>query len=96
MPPEDYFDIDDEETAARFREGVNLIVRGIGEGAFPANPGEFRNGNYENCRFCDFDGLCPSRRDDLWERKKADSLAATYRALAEGLAQGGADGEVEE
>ena len=93
--PEDYFDIDDEETAARFREGVSLIVRGIGEGAFPANPGEFRNGNYENCRFCDFDGLCPSRRDDLWERKKGDSLAATYRELAEGLASGEADWEVE-
>ena len=39
LSPTEYFDIDDDETAARFREGVSTIVEGIGSGIFPANPG---------------------------------------------------------
>ena len=69
--PQDYFNMDDDETAERFREGVTAIVEGILAGVFPANPGSpGRGGQPENCRFCDFDSLCPSRRVELWERKQ--------------------------
>ena len=83
LAPREFFDIDDVDTGGRFREGVTLIVSGIRSGAFPANPGAPGDQGFENCRFCDFNTLCPSRRDDMWERKKTDSQAAAYRELIE-------------
>ena len=82
LSPADHFDIDDDVTAARFREGVTTIVEGIGSGIFPANPGGAGFGGYENCRFCDFNSLCPSRRQEMWERKQRNSKIAGYLALA--------------
>ena len=82
--PGDFLEIANPDVGQRFREGVNLITSGIRKGAFPANPGPFTNNKYENCRFCDFDTLCPSRREDVWERKKRDELAAGYLELVEG------------
>lgn len=82
--PPDYFDIDDEDTARRFRDGVTTAVSGIRQGIFPANPGKFWNGSFENCRYCDFNSLCPSRRGYIWETKKGDEAVALYRLLAEG------------
>lgn len=83
LAPPKYFDINDSQTAQRFREGVTTVVSGIQQGVFPANPGNFWNGDFANCRYCDFKTLCPSRRDDAWERKKGDNDAAIYRKLAE-------------
>ena len=83
--PRTYFDIDHEETAERFRFGVSTIVEGIRAGVFPANPGASGDrGQPENCRFCDFDSLCPSRRIEIWERKKEDPLLDSYLRLASG------------
>ena len=83
--PRTYFDIDHEETAERFRYGVSTIVEGIRAGVFPANPGiSGDRGQPENCRFCDFDSLCPSRRIEIWERKKEDPLLDSYLRLASG------------
>ena len=83
--PQRYFDIGDEATAQRFRDGVSTIVEGIRQGVFPANPGNpAGQGGPENCRFCDFDSLCPSRRADIWERKKSDPLLDSYRQLSDG------------
>lgn len=81
--PPTYFDINDPPTAQRFREGVGTVVSGIGRGVFPANPGNYWNGDFANCRYCDFKTLCPSRKDYAWERKKTDEDAAIYRRLAE-------------
>ena len=91
--PKAYFDMDDEETAQRFRYGVSAIVEGIHRGVFPANPGSSDQGKGANCRFCDFDSLCPSRRIDNWEQKKVDSLVNTYRELAEDVAASSENGE---
>ena len=82
LAPADPFDIDDEETGKRFRVGVKTIVDGIQSGVFPANPGEPGFGGYENCLFCDFDSLCPSRRLEMWERKRQDDKVAGYLSLA--------------
>ena len=85
--PRQYFDIGDDATAQRFREGVSTIVGGIRQGVFPANPGNpAGQGGPENCRFCDFDSLCPSRRTDIWERKRSDPLLDSYRQLSDGEA----------
>ena len=81
--PPDSFDITDPGTARRFREGVSGVFEGIQGGVFPANPGESGDSGLANCLYCDFNSLCPSRRDDIWERKRQDPLVAGYRRLAE-------------
>ena len=83
--PQRYFDIGDETTAQRFRDGVGTIIDGIRQGVFPANPGNpSGQGGPENCLFCDFDSLCPSRRTEIWERKRSDPLLDSYRQLSDG------------
>ena len=63
-----------------FTDAVQTITDGIGKGLFPANPG--RSGN--NCRYCDFKHLCPTRRLRDWERKRGDERLEDYVRLAEG------------
>ena len=77
------FNIIDEAVAARFREGITSIVDGINAGIFPANPGPPVQNEPANCRYCDFDVICPTRRADLWERKQSDPVLAGYLQLAE-------------
>ncbi|MBI5288748.1 MAG: PD-(D/E)XK nuclease family protein [Chloroflexi bacterium] len=63
------------EAEQRFRETVTAIVDGIAAGAFPASPGEydeFYNG-FKNCKYCDFDRMCPRRRDDAFGEKAGDA-----------------------
>ena len=84
--PPDFFNLDDSEVGERFRKAVSTIQEGIRNGVFPANPGPpssrpGRSGS-ENCHFCDYNSLCPSRRIDLWERKKSDPLLSGYLSLA--------------
>lgn len=79
--PRERFDITDIDTANRFRDGVNRIVSGINAGLFPANPGPLDRGTPANCRYCDFDAVCPARRRDLWNLKKSDSAVAGYLEL---------------
>ena len=76
--PADYNAPDNQK---KFREVLGAILGGIQNGVFPANPGESGYYGYENCRFCDFDSLCPSRRDVAWERKSGDKMVAGYLDL---------------
>ena len=66
----------------QFKNAVTTIVSGIGSGLFPANPGKEDRGSFKNCRYCEFDTLCPSRRDVMWEQKKQDSRLAEYVELS--------------
>ena len=84
--PSSHLDIDDSESGDRFRHGIASIIEGIVSGLFPARPGPWvsfpdRPG-HENCRYCDFNSLCPARRGDLWQRKKSDPSIAGYLALS--------------
>ncbi len=76
-------DLDDEDVQERFGEVVGVISSGIAAGAFPANPGPEDRGSWENCRYCDFDRVCPSNRLRLRERKKSDDAALDYTTLAD-------------
>ena len=82
--PSQRFDLGDPQTLERFRQGVTTISDGIRGGAFPANPGPPDRNKNANCTYCDFDTICPSRRADLWDRKKQDPLLSRYLELAEG------------
>lgn len=81
LTPDSYFDITDSDTAQRFRAGVASIVTGINAGLFPANPGPLDRGKPVNCRYCEFDALCPTGRSRLWARKKSDPNLAGYLEL---------------
>ena len=87
LAPPEYFDIGDEQVLDRFRRGISTIVSGIRQGVFPANPGPMTSfggtADFQNCHYCDFASLCPARRGEMWERKKADERLAGYISLAE-------------
>ena len=82
LAPRDPVDGNSAEVRSRLGEVVGGIVSGIRSGVFPANPGE-RNDylGFDNCGFCEFDSLCPSRRDQVWSRKRAHPMLAGYRDL---------------
>ena len=82
LAPRDPVDGSSAEVRSRLGEVVDGIVSGIRSGVFPANPGE-RNDylGFDNCGFCEFDSLCPSRRDQAWSRKRAHPMLAGYRDL---------------
>ena len=83
IAPAEPFDLADPSVAERFRQGVTSIVDSINAGLFPANPGPPGRYGPSNCQYCDFDTVCPTRRADLWERKKSDPVLAGYLQLAE-------------
>jgi len=60
------------DVQARFVEVLALIADGVEAGAFPGAPTE-TNGDrqFDACRSCDFDALCPVTRDRQWARKRA-------------------------
>ncbi len=82
LAPVGRFDISDSATERRFREGVDRIVEGISAGVFPANPGPPDRGRPANCRFCEFDTLCPTGRSRLWNGKKSDPAVMGYLELS--------------
>jgi hypothetical protein len=77
----------DEEARTRLSAVVTDMVEGIAGGVFPANPGPRENGEggaptYRNCRFCDFDSLCPRERASEWSRKHDDEAMSPYTRWA--------------
>jgi ATP-dependent helicase/nuclease subunit B len=73
----------DDELAVqrRLEEALGVVAEGIGVGAFPQVPGDESQGSWEHCRHCDFDRVCPSARDDAWERKQQAEGASLYLRL---------------
>jgi len=79
------FDFDDA-VHERAREVLALVTSSITAGLFPARPGAADHwAGYENCRYCDFNSLCPPDRAGEWERVRTDDRLAGYVALAEGM-----------
>jgi hypothetical protein len=80
----------DEATLDRFTEAVSVVVDGVTSGLFPARPGESTNwpvDGWENCRYCDYERLCPTDRGRQWERKRHAPDLAAYAELAEGTGE---------
>jgi hypothetical protein len=74
------------DTAAeqRLREVLGVLVDGIGQGTFPARPGDenYFHG-FENCRWCPYDRVCSTDRAEQWERVKGHRDLGPYRELVE-------------
>ncbi len=70
------------EVQARFVDVLGLIARGVEAGAFPGAPTESQGDRqFDACRVCDFDVVCPVDRDRQWERKRDTAAIAPVRAL---------------
>ena len=78
----------DDDALAEFHEVLTTILDGVEGGVFPAYPGDPRGDRtgretWENCAYCAYDRVCPSAREDNWERKRNDPVAVGFRGLAE-------------
>ena len=59
-----------------------LIANAVEAGAFPGAPTEKRGDRqFDACRTCDFDVLCPVTRERQWVRKSGDPAVAPVLAL---------------
>ncbi|MDE2988590.1 MAG: PD-(D/E)XK nuclease family protein [Chloroflexota bacterium] len=73
----------DEEHTQQFEQAVNLVVKNIRLGRFPANPGaDDHRERTSNCRFCSFDPVCPVDRSARWKQSRQDPRLADYMALS--------------
>ena len=59
----------DERADERLLEVVQHAADGIRAGAFLPMPGAADRGSFINCRFCDYDRICSTARDEEWQRK---------------------------
>ena len=65
----------DEDLEIDLEETVGAALDGISEGLFPGVPGSavsWPRLTFENCRYCDFERICPTDRQSEWERVKSD------------------------
>ena len=63
-----------------FHQSLAGIIGSARRGIFPATPDG--DGQYSNCRNCDFNRLCPTRRRQMWERKGSkDDAVQPFNAL---------------
>ncbi|MDA8295864.1 MAG: PD-(D/E)XK nuclease family protein [Actinomycetota bacterium] len=76
----------DSVTTTRFGEVLEVITGGIQAGVFPMRPGAPGNEDFENCRFCDYTGVCPSDRRRQWETARRDERLGGYVTMVEGQA----------
>ena len=70
-----YTDADREQFHSTLRSIVNSARNGI----FPATPDARET--YNNCHWCDFNNICPTRRRQIWERKGHDPKAQPFNQL---------------
>ncbi len=66
----------DANLESDLEEAVGAALDGIGDGVFPGIPGDvvgWPRLSFENCRYCDFDRICPTDRQSEWERVRSDT-----------------------
>jgi RecB family exonuclease len=56
------------------------VARGVRGGVFPQDPGKRVESWFDNCRYCDYERICPSARGELARRKAGDSAITSARA----------------
>jgi RecB family exonuclease len=84
-----------DEVQGRFLQVLTLIAAAVEAGVFPGAPTE-KHGDrqFEACRQCDFDVVCPASRDRQWARKCAAPEVAPVLALMNADAPDDLDGAV--
>ena len=72
----------DTPAVARLAEVVRRAADGIQAGAFLPRPGEYDRGTFRNCRYCEFDRICSTTRDQAWQRKSPRTAFVPLEPLA--------------
>ena len=77
---------DPDAADQRLAEIMGVVNQGLIAGAFPQVPGEDQGGiprrpAFSNCVFCDYNRICPTGRDQIYERKKDQPGAALHQRL---------------
>ena len=73
-----------DDLESQLEEAVGAALDGIGDGVFPGVPGEvvgWPRLSFENCKYCDFDRICPTDRQSEWERVRSDTALAPIELL---------------
>ena len=83
----------DDAIRARFLSTLDTISTGIGDGVFPAHPGKEDWFSFENCKYCEYDRICPADRDRAWDRLQRADEIASYRELSTPIEAEEADDE---
>jgi len=87
----------DDDQAQRLRTVLDVVVGGIRDGVYPANPGEeksYPRDTWESCCYCPFDRVCSSTRLEQWRRVREDPAVRPYAAVADPQDQPPTDEEV--
>jgi hypothetical protein len=71
------------EVENRFRECLDVIISGIADGMFVANPGRSEDEDHGNCGWCDFKRACHADRYIQWERKAGAPELQRYLRMQE-------------
>jgi ATP-dependent helicase/DNAse subunit B len=71
----------DRRADDRLVEVVQQAANGIRDGVFLPRPGERSRGSFENCRFCEYDRICSTTRDEAWRRKRSNASFVPLETL---------------
>ncbi len=71
------------EVETRFRDCLDVIICGIADGLFVANPGRSEDEDRGNCGWCDFKRACHADRYIQWERKAGAPELQRYLRMQE-------------
>lgn len=74
----------DEDLESDLEDAVGAALDGIGDGVFPGVPGEvvgWPRLSFKNCKYCDFDRICPTDRQSEWERVQSDTALTPIELL---------------
>jgi len=75
----------DDGVRERLLGTVDVLTKTVATGLFPMLAGESEYFGHENCRFCEFDKVCPTARERYEESARRSGLADSYFSLLEGL-----------
>jgi RecB family exonuclease len=70
----------------RLQDVLDVVVGGIRDGVYPANPGvpaSFPRETWEACTFCPYDRVCPSTRLEQWRGVREDPAVRPYADIAD-------------
>jgi ATP-dependent helicase/nuclease subunit B len=69
----------------RLREVLDVAVRGIREGVYPAHPGEWSGwSGWDSCSYCPYDRACASTRGEIWLNIRTADPVEAYAELTAG------------
>lgn len=76
----------DDAQVLRLRSVLDVVVGGIRDGIYPANPGaaqSFPRETWEACSYCAYERACPSTRLEQWRDIRKDRAVSPYADIAD-------------